>query len=647
MDHCLGERFQIRIHLGNSQALVAGLAEWINMNLLTKRRLISPPREQLDQLRQPLMAGERRVLEFFDRTLDPEWEIYIQPHLNGLRPDFVLLHPHVGIAVFEVKDWDLHAMKRWMETPPGKAPILMGEKDGGRFSLQKDNPVEKIWQYKQELLQLYCPGIPKEQGVVITAGIIFPFAEDIQIQALLKPALNYRNMENRKYYPVSGSNSLSSENASLVFPGSVWSTSKYMKPEYAANLRVWLTEPDAPQTQRTPLPLDKKQQELVTTRTRSGFRRITGPAGSGKSMVIAARAAYLAARDKEVLIVTYNLTLINYLRDLAVRAYPGASQKITFLNFHCWCKRLCLKNGKIEEYNDIWKEKAVFPEIALCQLVEEILDSLGEAKHSYDAVLVDEGQDFKPEWWTLLRKICRPEGERLLAADETQDIYGNNRLWSQEEKRLAGFSGNWIRLENAYRLPAAMIPHLKHFADVFLTDYKNDLPQPLPLELAFFPAYLQWKQVEPSQIIDSAFSVIHDLIAKECGVTLHASDITVLTDTNKTGNSLVQKLEYQNIKCIHTFPDTNISDRNEYYRDKRRKKMYFFMGDARLKVTTLHSFKGWESRVLILILEQAKTPRDLALVYTGLTRLKKHADGSLLTVICAAPELAAYGRSWK
>jgi hypothetical protein len=39
-----------------------------------------------------------------------DWEIYVQPHLNGLRPDFVLLNPRIGIAVFEVKDWDLSAM---------------------------------------------------------------------------------------------------------------------------------------------------------------------------------------------------------------------------------------------------------------------------------------------------------------------------------------------------------------------------------------------------------------------------------------------------------------------------------------------------------------------------------------------------------
>jgi len=47
--------------------------------------------------------------------LPPSWEIYLQPHLNGLRADFVLRHPRNGVAVFEVKDWDLDAMDYFMD----------------------------------------------------------------------------------------------------------------------------------------------------------------------------------------------------------------------------------------------------------------------------------------------------------------------------------------------------------------------------------------------------------------------------------------------------------------------------------------------------------------------------------------------------
>lgn len=87
-------------------------------------RFISPPLNQLASLRTPLTTGERQVLYFFDEHLAPEWEIYIQPHLNGLRPDFVLLNPEVGIAVFEVKDWNLDALNYRFELRDKAPPAL-------------------------------------------------------------------------------------------------------------------------------------------------------------------------------------------------------------------------------------------------------------------------------------------------------------------------------------------------------------------------------------------------------------------------------------------------------------------------------------------------------------------------------------------
>lgn len=75
------------------------------------KRVIHPPLADHGKLRQGLTTGEQKVLELFNQHLPVSWEIYVQPHLNGLRPDFVLLNPQGGIAVFEVKDWNLNAMR--------------------------------------------------------------------------------------------------------------------------------------------------------------------------------------------------------------------------------------------------------------------------------------------------------------------------------------------------------------------------------------------------------------------------------------------------------------------------------------------------------------------------------------------------------
>ena len=102
----------------------------------------------------------KRVFEFFDNHLALEWEIYLQPHLNGLKPDFVLLNPKVGIAVFEVKDWNLQAMQYRVEERDGKAPLLLGEKDGKKFSLQNQNPyicLKQLYSQVGEVLEKYMP----------------------------------------------------------------------------------------------------------------------------------------------------------------------------------------------------------------------------------------------------------------------------------------------------------------------------------------------------------------------------------------------------------------------------------------------------------------------------------------------------------
>jgi hypothetical protein len=97
-------------------------------------------------------------------------------------------------------------------------------------------------------------------------------------------------------------------------------------------------------------------------------------------------------------------------------------------------------------------------------------------------------------------------------------------------------------------------------------------------------------------------------------------------------------LTAKGVHVLHTFD----KDR----KNSRRQKRAFFQGAERIKATTLHSFKGWEARHLILFVESVERAEDRALIYTALTRLRRHEVGSALTVVCCCPELFAYGQSW-
>lgn len=602
-------------------------------------RIISPPRSDLSTLRQPLEEGELRVLEFFDMYLPEKWEIYIQPHMNGLKPDFVLLNPDIGIAVFEVKNWNLSSMERWVEARPEKPPILLGKKDGRRFSLQKDNPVEKVYRYKQEICELYCPRLERKSGLaVITAGIIFPSTDDDQVINLLQPCRSYRKMDIwNNYNPISGRNALEKGDLFQVFPEAARSHSIVMNPDLAADLRLWLVEPDAPKTQRTPLELDNNQLQLANSRTSSGYRRISGPAGSGKSVVLAARAAQLVAEGKDVLVVAFNITLLNFLADSAVRNNPSARKNVTWLNFHHWCKRICESTDHEREYSQLWQDGEKFPDNKLCALVGRIIGDDSDIDR-YDAVIVDEGQDFRPEWWGLLRKVCKPGGEMLLAADATQDVYGTARSWTDDVMTGAGFAGNWVKLKISYRLPSGLIDYVNDFGRRFLPDKGKDLPPAKQLELNLYPCHLRWIQVEPGHAASTAVAEMWDLLKLGGQENLSVSDLTVLVDREELGFGIVSHVNKTGTRCIHTFEKDN--------REGRRKKLAFYMGDARIKVTTLHSFKGWEARALLVCVEHVKDVRAMALLYTGLTRLKQHTSGSFLTVVCGEADLADYGKTW-
>ncbi|MBL9118871.1 MAG: AAA family ATPase [Phycisphaerae bacterium] len=479
-------------------------------------RLIEPPRHVLDTLLSPLTDGERRVIDLFDRRLPAGWEIYVQPHLNGLRPDLVLLHPTGGVAVFEVKDWNLRAMEYAAERDPrtGGLRLSVRDKSGRKFLRENENPISKIRLYKHELFDLYCPRLDSSVGLAaITAGVVFTRATRSDVDRVFGP---FRDADDamRKdpaYFPLAAEEDLAAEAMNVVFPEGKRTSSKLMNPELAEDLRGWLREPAFSREQRLPLEMDARQRELATSRTPTGYRRIKGPAGSGKSVVLAARAAELAAEGKRVLVVTYNITLLNYLRDLAVRHATSRKvmhRKIEFLNFHAWCRRICIDTGNKQAYQELWSDRSGDGEsgaenamnTGLAQLVAGILTDPDTAFQPYDAVLVDEGQDFYPEWWQTLRKAVRPGGELMLVADKTQNIYSTAAAWTEDVMADAGFRGEWARLHISYRLPPTVIPLLEEFAKQFLRDEEADIPEVEKrlnqMEFAdLFPVTLRWVQV--------------------------------------------------------------------------------------------------------------------------------------------------------
>jgi hypothetical protein len=109
-------------------------------------------------------------------------------------------------------------------------------------------------------------------------------------------------------------------------------------------------------------------------------------------------------------------------------------------------------------------------------LASEAVEQPGAAK--YDAILVDEGQDLRPHWWSALRKALVPGGEMMLVADATQDVYGTAKAWTDEVMQGAGFRGGWAQLDVSYRLPPTALEMARDFAQRFLPAETAQLPEP-------------------------------------------------------------------------------------------------------------------------------------------------------------------------
>jgi hypothetical protein len=116
------------------------------------------------------------------------------------------------------------------------------------------------------------------------------------------------------------------------------------------------------------------------------------------------------------------------------------------------------------------------------------------------------------------------------------------------------------------------------------------------------------------------------------------SDITLLVGNHELGIQCVEELEQMGVHVAHVF--------SKDPKSRKRLKQAFWMGDARLKAATVHSFKGWESRAMVVHIGNAKGASALSTIYVALSRLRWSEDGSLLTVVCSAKELESYGQTW-
>lgn len=150
---------------------------------------------------------------------------------------------------------------------------------------------------------------------------------------------------------------------------------------------------------------------------------VEGYAGTGKTFLAVEKAKRLALDGKDVLLVCFNRPLAQHL--VRVVADSGKwSERVKVDNFHNLCIESAERVGLEFEVpsGDDKKESEVFWRETTPLLLMDAAEELGL---EYDAVIVDEGQDFAEEWFDVLTGLLKSEksGYFYIFYDPMQDIY--------------------------------------------------------------------------------------------------------------------------------------------------------------------------------------------------------------------------------
>ena len=62
-----------------------------------------------EKIKDSATSGEEKLARLL-RRLPEDWTVYYEPRVAQYQPDFVILAPHLGLLVIEVKDWKLSSI---------------------------------------------------------------------------------------------------------------------------------------------------------------------------------------------------------------------------------------------------------------------------------------------------------------------------------------------------------------------------------------------------------------------------------------------------------------------------------------------------------------------------------------------------------
>ena len=612
---------------------------------------IFPSLEVINKSKQKPTEGELFLLNELSQNFDAEVEIYFQPFFNGERPDIIVIHKTKGVIIIEVKDWDLS---------------FYSLDENNKWHVNKNgavirSPFSQVFGYKKNMFDLHINGLleknlnNKSFYKSISCYVYFHSENKESIQRFFAPRMDDFKKMLREHNNEYVENPIDHESYERK---RVWLDSKIKRFErdlykhavtkdslmkiklpfsskneifplsiYEAFLR-YLQPPYHYLNEGKEIEYTKVQERLVASE--QGKReKIKGFAGSGKTTVLAKRAVNAHSRHgSNVLILTFNLTLRMYVKDKINEVRSGFSWgAFGIINYHRFMSAALSQYGiDVSVPEEIKNDKErVSAYLDLEYYSNENIFENCEIKKKFDTILIDEIQDYKPEWIKIIRKyFLSDQGEMVLFGDEKQNIYEREIDEENTTKVVQGF-GRWKKLSKSFRYKedSHILDVAKRFQEAFFSGrYELDFSEAMQPALSGIGVN-QCVLIDGSDI-DSIVNYIFSVAKSE---SIHPNDMVILSSSisqMREIDFLIRKSPNFNERTLTTFEtkeayDSSRIDYSEIEKIRSNKKYGFNLNSGVLKISTIHSFKGYESPTVFLIVNELD---NAELVYVGLTRAK-------------------------
>ena len=423
-------------------------------------------------------SGERRLADRLDQKLEDDYWVWSQTPVQNstLTPDFTLLHPRHGVLVLEVKDWKL-------ETIHEINPSLVTIHADGALK-QTVNPIQQGRHYAESIARAlgtdralcYPEDHPRKGRLVVRWGY-GAVLTNINRKDFIAADLG-------RHIPahcVICKDEMLEDADPEVFQKRLWDMFPYpathpltlpqldrirwhIYPETRVQqLALNFTQPDGSQDVPDIVRVMDLQQEQLARSLGEGHRVVHGVAGSGKTLMLIYRAELIAKTSaKPVLVLCYNRALAEKLEALMAQRQLG--DKVRCQSFQQWCFSQLraygidtVKGSRPEDYAETIRR------------VASGIDRGQIPSGQYAAVLIDEGQDFDPQWIQIATRMVDPATNQLLLLyDDAQSIRDGKLKFTLSSAGVQA-RGRTTVLRVNYRNSEQILETARHLAGELLT----------------------------------------------------------------------------------------------------------------------------------------------------------------------------------